>query len=33
LPRDLYDRGLFLSDDEKTRAEEIFKAKGISKEP
>jgi hypothetical protein len=33
LPRDLYDRGLFFSDDEKTRAEEIFKHKGISKEP
>ena len=33
LPRDLYDRGLFFSDDEKTKAEEIFKAKGISKEP
>ena len=33
LPRDLYDRGLFFSDDEKTKAEQIFKAKGISKEP
>ncbi len=33
LPRDLYDRGLFFSDDQKAKAEEIFKAKGISKEP
>jgi len=33
LPRDLYDRGLFFSDDEKTKAENIFRAKGIAKEP
>ena len=31
LPRELYDRGLFFSESEITKAEEIFKAKGISK--
>ena len=32
LPRNLYDRGLFFSDSEIIKAEEIFSAKGISKE-
>jgi hypothetical protein len=32
LPRDLYGRGLIFSDSEVTKAEEIFGAKGISKE-
>ena len=32
LPRDLYDRGLFFSESEIARAEEIFRTKGISKE-
>lgn len=32
LPRNLYDRGLFFSEAEIAKAEEIFKAKGISKE-
>ncbi len=32
LPRDLYDRGLFFSDNEVTKAEEIFRTKGIPKE-
>lgn len=32
LPRDLHDRGLFFSDDEVAKAEEIFKTKGIPKE-
>jgi hypothetical protein len=32
LPRNLYDRGLFFSNSEVARAEEIFRAKGISKE-
>jgi hypothetical protein len=33
LPRYLYDRGLFFSDDEFSKAEEIFRSKGIPKEP
>jgi len=32
LPRDLYDRGLFFSDNEVAKAEEIFRTKGIPKE-
>lgn len=32
LPRDLYDRGLFFSDNEVEKAEEIFRTKGIPKE-
>lgn len=32
LPRDLYDRGLFFSDSEVAKAEEIFRTKGIPKE-
>jgi hypothetical protein len=32
LPRNLYDRGLFFSESEIAKAEEIFSAKGVSKE-
>ena len=33
LPRDFYDRGLFFSDADIAKAEEIFRSKGISKKP